>query len=73
MSIDVNSLRVDSVDSSVDDYEDVIRAAVLDAMRAPELIASRRTLTEVERAELITQLHELRALLYRLLKAISHT
>jgi hypothetical protein len=70
MSIDINAPGVDHVDPVVDDYEDVIRDAVLEAMRAPELIASRRTLTAVERAELVEQLHELRALLYRLLKAI---
>lgn len=52
------------------DYEDVIRAAVLDAMRAPELIAARRRLTEGERVEVVGQLHELRALLYRLLAAV---
>jgi hypothetical protein len=71
MSIDINAPGVDSVDPVVDDYEDVIRAAVLEAMRAPELIASRRTLTAVERAELVEQLHELRGLLYRLLNAIA--
>jgi hypothetical protein len=69
MSIDINAPGVDGARPVVDDYEDVIRHAVLEAMRAPELIASRRTLTAVERAALVEQLHELRALLYRLLRA----
>jgi hypothetical protein len=69
MSIDINDPGVDAV-VAIGDYEDVIRDAVREAMRAPELIASHRTLTEVERTELIEQLHELRALLYRLLRTV---
>jgi hypothetical protein len=53
------------------EYEDVIRAAVREAMRAPELIRSQAVLSDAERAELIAGLHELRALLQRLLVAVT--
>jgi hypothetical protein len=52
------------------EYEDVIRAAVREAMRAPELIRS-QVLSDAERAELIAGLRELRALLQRLLVAVT--
>jgi hypothetical protein len=73
MSMEIADPIADPVGSVVEDYEDVIRDAVREAMRAPELIASRRRLSEVERTELVEQLHELRALLYRLLEAITRT
>jgi hypothetical protein len=53
------------------DYEAVIREAVREVMRAPELVHPDRTLRPDERALLIAQLRLLLALLYRLLEAIS--
>jgi hypothetical protein len=73
MSIDFQEPGVDTMVPVGDDYESVIRDAVLEAMRAPMILGGQPELSGPERAELIAQLRELRALLCRLLEMVTPT
>lgn len=65
------TIEIDEIGVAAAAYEDIIREAVREALRAPELVPERRTLSEAERVDVVQQLHELRALLYRLLAMIT--
>jgi hypothetical protein len=71
MSIHFQDPGVDTLGPAGDDYESVLRDAVLAAMRVPTFLTAPPALSDVERADLIAQLRELRVLLCRLLETVS--